>query len=914
MSVKAVRCNLVFFLLFAVIALLLGQNSIIDEITDGIILLYMIIVIVSALVYWLHSRQVNEWEKTLSLTMDSIHDVISIIDAEHGHILYISQTLKKILGYNPQDFLGKPVWELGPIMDHYSNHQSFMAFRDSLNEGKCAVPLSSVYQTRKADGTVAVLESTSLPLFKRKKVNRLIIISRDVTKRIEIEQALSISERKYRSIVENSSIPIVIYDRKGIITYVNRAVEDQTHLPAKRFLGTSYRNWVHSQDLPYVRKCIKASMSSPASYRCRVVLENNIVHFSIHQSSFYDENGLYQGSIVFAIDVDYAVKLTEKFKYQAQILDNIPEGVVVLNRERQIVYVNLKSRYLFNLSENSILNDEVIESSFGFSREEVETTRNCLLEHQIWQGEKSIIIDGQERAYLHRVTLLNGNNPPVVITSMDITEMVQTRKKAETANMAKSQFLANISHEIRTPMIGILGSVDLLENSALAPTQIENLQVIRECGEQLLSIINEILDLSKVEVGLVNLYPEPCNLSDVFNKTISMIEPMLMDKGLSISLDFDHRLPANVLLDHMKLRQILSNILYNAVKFTLSGGIHIKAHLESVESKSLMMVAVSDTGIGIPRDKIHSIFDPFTQVDNSSSRLYGGTGLGLYICRKLVELMNGKIWSESEEGLGTSIYFTLPLHPLEETPDSYTTGLESEGASTFDDLALEFAPVEILLVEDNPLNQKIVAQMLGNYGFGTTVVSNGLECLHILHRHHFDVILMDMQMPVMDGYEATRLIKSNRELTHIPVIAMTANSMTGDREKCLLCGCSDYIAKPFKSESLVQIIRLQLRNMPRQTISEDGDTDFILQLMPEFVAMLGEMMDDLRTAIEQRDLSRVQSISHDIKGTAGMYGLMSISQLAAQVEQNARDYAYQNISILIPRLAKLVQQASTLVS
>lgn len=919
MSVKVVRCNFIFFLLLLLMLVALGQNAIIAEITGGIILVYIIIVIFSGIAYFLHVRQLHEWERTFFLTLNNLHEVIAITDAEYGEVIYVSQALDKTLGYKPDEVLHKPLWEMEAVIDQSAVRQEFMAFRDSLNnKGENAVPLTAVYQTKRKDGNLAYLETTTLPLFRGSNVTRFITTCRDVTERINMEQALSRSEQKYRSIVENSNIPIVIHDEQGKITYANQAVVDQTGITADRFLGTSYWNWVYAQDIPHEKKGFMDKESAPAVYHCRMTLANeDLVHFNIHQTPVYDENGAYQGSIIFAINVDHEAKLTEKLKCQADILDNIPEGVMVLNRDRHVVYANQKSRRLFSIDEDTVLHDTIVESSFGFCQEEIDAMTTNLEQYQIWQGEKSLMINGKEQVYLHRVKLLHGNSTPVIVTSTDITEMVQTRKKAEAANMAKNQFLANISHEVRTPMIGILGSVDLLENSRLDPSQAENLQVIRECGEQLLSIINEILDVTKIEVGLVDLYPEPCDLYDVFAKTISIIEPMLMNKGLSISLDIDHQLPSSVLLDHMKLRQILSNILYNAVKFTMSGGIHIKVNSGIGDEGPFMTVAISDTGIGIPRDKIHSIFDPFTQVDNSSSRLYGGTGLGLYICRQLVELMEGRIWPESQEGYGTTIYFTLPLHPLTESPEPGTLNVETPTVSSCEEVLFEFTPVEILLVEDNPLNQKIVLQMLRNYGFNATVVSNGLECLHILHRQSFGVILMDMQMPVMDGYEATRLIKSDQQLANIPVIAMTANSMTGDREKCLLCGCSDYIAKPFKSEALVQIIRSQLRTTPKQqsdTDNSETSTDFIEQLMPEFIEMLRDMMVELRTAVEQRDLLQVQSISHDIKGTAGMYGLMSISHLAAQVEQNARDYAYQKVSLLIPRLANLVQQASTLVS
>lgn len=607
------------------------------------------------------------------------------------------------------------------------------------------------------------------------------------------------------------------------------------------------------------------------------------------------------------ISIAQKADVQKKLKYQSHLLENIQEGIVAVDREGNLLFANQKAQLLFGLGEEGI-------APCKEPGRQVSDLFCSWIQTQKWQGEFPYSVGNVKHYFMYHIHPLgeNGTFTGYVVVITDITELVNTREQAEAANLAKSQFLANMSHEIRTPMIGILGSVDLLEQSELSPQQAESLAVIRACGEQLLEVINQILDVSKIEIGGISLQTQPCNLTELLSQTTYMVEPILRAKGLTLQLSIDRDLPGFILADSAKIRQVLLNLLYNAIKFTQQGAIQLRVY---PGEHGYLNIAVADTGVGVPSSQVSRIFDPFTQVDSSASREYGGTGLGLYICKKLVELMGGRIWHEHRNDTCGSIFiFSIGLEVPEEMHFQEQRH-QMENSSDIEDLSWGFNPIRVLVVEDNELNRKIVTQMLINYGFDVVTCINGLECLQVLQERNFDVILMDMQMPVMDGYETTSLIRQMPETREIPVIAVTAHAMAGDRDKCLACGCSAYLAKPFKAEQLVQEIRqhlkkasplhLEQKSVPRQVIDD---------LLPEFLTLLKEMISDLNQAVEAYDIPSLASISHDIKGTAGMYGFMDISETAAGLQEAALANSRAKIMKLSHHLNDMVKQVNAQIS
>ncbi len=522
------------------------------------------------------------------------------------------------------------------------------------------------------------------------------------------------------------------------------------------------------------------------------------------------------------------VRMMETLRQSEQrlrgILTAFPDLVFVLDAEGRIVDYHAHRRESLLLPPEVFMSrkiSELLPPSVTQLIEDALQRLRCTGDLQ--QIEYELIHPNQEIRY-YEARFASGEAGNTIAVVRDITERKRAEMEladlnaelehallqaqelavaAEQASQAKSEFLASMSHEIRTPMNGIIGMTELLLRTPLNEEQLDYLKTLRSSADLLLSILSDILDVAKIEAGKMVLEPVPTDLREVVQDTVKLFMPRAQEKELVLRAEVAKDIPPAVSTDPMRLRQILTNLVNNAIKFTEQGEVVVRAELlGQEEERAWVRLSVEDTGIGIPPERLHAIFEAFTQADSSTTRRYGGTGLGLTICKRLAELMGGRIDVRSEVGRGSTFWVDLPLVVVQ----TAAKPIHSEA------MAAEPQPLpaglRILLVEDNEVNRKVAVRMLQKLGCEVDIATDGRQAIDKTAQQRYDIVFMDVYMPELDGYEATRLIRQREEATgsHQVIIAMTANAMEGDRELCLQAGMDDYLAKPFREAQLRQTI------------------------------------------------------------------------------------------------------------
>ena len=493
-------------------------------------------------------------------------------------------------------------------------------------------------------------------------------------------------------------------------------------------------------------------------------------------------------------------------------------------------------------------------------------------------------------------------------------ELLASKKKAEEANQAKSEFLANMSHEIRTPINGILGMAELVLETETTAEQRDYLTMLKSSASSLLRVINDILDFSKIESGRLELSPTEFNLQDAVGETMKPLILQAREKGLQLRFEISHDAPLYLVGDSGRVSQVLINLVGNAIKFTPAGEIVVRVRAEAENGTGLWLhFSVTDTGIGIPTEKHDLIFDAFSQADGSMTRNYGGTGLGLAICRRLVALLGGKIWLESTLGQGSTFHFTARF---EHASPSSTHCQEDRLASTKPYPAPPSQHLRILVAEDNLINQTVILHTLTNLGHNTTIAQNGKEALLALEAGVFDFVFMDVQMPEMDGLTATRKIREGEQKSqrHIPIVAMTAHAIKGDKESCLAAGMDDYVSKPASSDQLRDVIAKVSRRQPSACSGElpsvpntlqrwnsaevlrrlEGNESLLRELTQIFLDETPRQLEALSQAIAAGDSKAVERTAHSLKGELNCLGLIGAGEKAREIESIGRERAAES--------------------
>ena len=905
----------------------------------------------------------------------------------------------------------------------------------------------------------------------------VLIVRMQLAKRKRAEEALAQSESKFRNLVESAPLGIFLCDAEGKLIQTNPALGQI--IPAG-----SVEELSESPDLPASPFFTRAGVNEAVSHCMRtgetIVSEvpytagnGDYRYVRIHLSPFVDDRGQIHGVQGLVEDFTerknaeinlsraHALASAEAQKLRS-LIEGIEEGVVFAGPDDLVTEANTWFLQRMDLTRDQVMGKSLwaigIDRHFG--PEFALVIKDYQLGKRAEAQEFQLHWQDMHVSFRLYPMFSRGSYAGVILNVIDVTELARSRERAQQADRSKGQFLANMSHEIRTPMNAVIGMAELALNTSLTPAQREYLETIEMSAHSLLALINDILDFSKIEAGKLQLHPAPMDLRDHVCSTVQTLAPQAHSKGLELACRIAPAIPDKLIGDQDRIRQIIMNLMGNAVKFTSQGEIVLQMEMESRNEESVYLrMTVCDSGIGIPFEKQKVIFSAFEQADGSTSRHYGGTGLGLAITAQLVELMGGRIWVESIVGKGSTFYVTFPLSIQQELDGTTELAVQAElkglrvlvvddnatnrrileelitqwemvpvvvaggqealaelehasnrnepfavamidcmmpvmdgfelakcirqspGLSSLKILMLTSAgpdagmesiqnlgidacllkpihqsnlyntlvrvmsnsgrqpfqaaeptsaripttrrPLKILLAEDNAFNQKVAMGMLSHMGHAVTVVTNGHEAVNAFGGDRFDLILMDVQMPYMDGFEATRRIRAMEALNdgkRLPIIAMTAYAMKGDREKCLDAGMDGYLAKPVNSRELASVIEnvsshfnasecSDLRGLDGKAVvnlsglleSVGGNRELLDEMLAIFSEDSPKLMSEIALAIGNQDPDGLRIAAHSLKSMVAGLGASSAVEAALRLENMGRslDMAYAREALVI---------------
>ena len=821
---------------------------------------------------------------------------------------------------------------------HPEDRERVLQAGQSYRSGKEA-PYEVEYRSLRRDGSVrwVVSKGSAVEWTETGTVRRIVGTVADFTERKLMAENLAKSQEQLQFILDNSPALIHAKDLKGRYFLVNKQWCETMNLVSGRVLGYTDKD-IFPEDVARIsmhddKKVLQQGI--PLQMMEEVSQGGGRTYIS-YKFTLYTPDGVPYGICGISQDITplkFAEKrLADQLAFTQALVDTIPYPIFYKGTDTRFLGCNRAYEETFDVTRENFIGKRVLDLDYlpeadriAYQKEDEETLRTM---GKIYKEMVIPFSDGKPHHTLYWVQSFATNDGlpgGLVGTFVDIEVQKQAEKTiaeakmlADSANQAKSDFLANMSHEIRTPMNAILGMSHLALQTELTDRQRNYLQKVHRSAESLLGIINDILDFSKIEAGKLDMEVIDFYLEDVFDNLANLLGLRAKEKGVTLHFEIDSEIPTALVGDPLRLGQILINLGNNAVKFTEKGHIIIRVRVyEQRDNKITLYFSVQDSGIGLTADQQKKLFQSFSQADSTTTRKYGGTGLGLTISKRLTEMMGGKIWLESEAGKGSVFHFTATF--LVQKNSLCRKNVAQGKDMLMDNAVAKVRGAKILLVEDNEINQELAMELLTNGGILIDLASNGQEALQKLTINTYDGILMDIQMPIMDGYGTAREIRKQERLKALPIIAMTANAMAGDREKVLESGMNDHIAKPINVQTMFTTLAkwiipsspivttleaeasssqdpIELPDLPGIDVAAGlevvrGNKRLYLRLLHKFLNGYSEFGDVMQQALNQKEWVLATRIAHTLKGSAGNLGARSVQRCAGLLEQGCAQRA-----------------------